>query len=208
MTETVQEWKERFLKEQEEKKAKEMDDFVQQQKANALKEVTRVESFTLPDGGYYVGCPSLVLPEEPESLWTEFYEKYESGLYERDGHKFIVIPTGGDGYYRLYDTNEDGAGEDPETGEPVEGPIHIDSLPTDVATLSIIPFELLETLGCDMDSINEHGYVFELVPEGEFQVEFKYKMYEGFDRELLSHVDFLWFKLNLACQYMEKDDED
>ena len=177
------------------------------------KDVCRVESFTLPDGAYYVGCPYLVLPEEPESVWTEFYEKYGSGLNERDGHKFIMIPTGGDGYFRLYDTNEYGAGEDPETGEPVDGPIHVDSLPTDVAMMSIMPLALLESLGCDMDALGDSGSTFEVsTPEGHgteatFEVEFKYKKYDGVDRELLSHVDFLWFKLNVACQWFEPSDD-
>jgi len=210
-TETVEEWKARFLREQDEKKARDREEFEQQQKANALKEVCRVESFTLPDGEYYVGCPYLVIPDDGDYLYDKFAE-FDSGLNEMDGHKLIYISTGGDGYWRLYDMNEDGAGEDPETGEPVDGPIHKDSLPTDVASMSIMPTALLKELGCDMDHVEESGYTFcvesggETDEENTFEVEFKYKMYEGHDREELSYVEFLWFKLNVACQYQEDED--
>lgn len=173
----------------------------------------RVESFTLPDGSYYVGCPLAILPDEPEEVLDEFIE-YDSGAYKRDGHKFVVIPTGGDGFYDLYDMNEDGAGEDPDTGEPVDGPIHVDSLATDVGMMSIMPLELLKALGCDIDEVADSGAIFEVSmaltaeengTDPTFEVEFKYKMYGVKDREVLSHVDFLWFKLNVTCQYMEDD---
>ena len=209
MTETVSEWKERFLKEQEEKKAKEMEEFERKQKANALKEVCRTEEFPLPDGDYYVGCPALVLPED---RFEEFCKEFDGdGLHEWNGHKFARINTGGDGFWHLYDMNWNNEQWD-DDGNLIEGPVHIDSLPTDVATLSIMPLELLESLGCDMDDIEEHGRTFEVWGSPEdpfFGVEFKYKMYEGFKHEELSHVEFLWYKLNCACQYMEADaDED
>ena len=105
MTETVQEWKERLLKEQEDKKAKQLEDFAQRQKLNSLKEVCRVESFTIPDGEYYVGCPYLVLPEDKWEWWCE--QDNQSFV---DGHK--VISTGGDGYWYLFDMNEDQTQED------------------------------------------------------------------------------------------------
>lgn len=207
MTETVSEWKERFLKEQEEKiTAKEMEEFERKHKANALKEVCRTESFTIPDGEYYVGCPYLVLPKEKCEWWFE----QEAQCFEFDGHKVISIDTGGDGYWHLFDRNEDGTEVD-EDGNPIEGPVHVDSLFTDGASMSIIPMELLESLGCDSEVVKESGYVFwiETCKEEDeevdltFDVEFKYKVYDGDECETLSHVEFLWYKLNVACQYME-----
>ena len=178
---------------------------------NKLKEVSRVESFTLPDGRYYVGCPRYILPDKQE-LIAEVYE-YGPGLHERDGHKFVIISTGGDGYWKLYDTNEDGTCEDPDTGEEVEGPVHVDSLATDVAMLSIMPLELLESLGCDEQHVYDTGHIFDVYTgaaneeDNTFDVEFKYKMYEfeGKTFESLSYVEFLWYKLNIMCQIFEAD---
>ena len=183
----------------DERQAKAMERFAERQKLNTNKEVSRVESFTIPDGEYYVGCPRLALPEDKWEWWC----KQKAQCFEMDGHKVIKINTGGDGYWRLYDMNWNEMHSD-DDGNLIEGPVHIDSLPTDVAAMSLIPVKLLESLGCDMDEVAEWGYFFETIDDEVFEVEFKYKVYEGHTSEWLSHVDFLWFKLNVACQYMEE----
>ena len=90
----------------------------------------------------------------------------------------------------------------------IEGPVHVDSLPTDVVSMSIILMELLGHLAVT-EMIYYSGYIFHVESGADneednvFDVEFKYKKYKEFEHEQLSHVEFLWFKLNVACQYME-----
>ena len=166
-----------------------------------LTKPNKIESFSLPDGDYYVGCPSLVIPEE---LWDEFCKNYllddgEGGIHTMNDYKFVTIHPGGDGCYRLYDK------DNPYTGDADEL-THIDSLSTDVGTLSIIPIRLLESLGCSQEDIEYHGFVFDTDGvDTDFDVSFIYD--NRLDNRLLYYVEFLWYKLSMTYGGFEEEED-
>ena len=152
-----------------------------------------ITKHTLPDGSYYVGCPCMVLEEED---WNEWWQKDEE-CFEFKGHKVVSISTGGDGYFPLYDLNEEGTAVD-QDDNPIEGPVLDNYMPTDVATLAIIPYELIKELG-STEEAEEYGCFFDVMSLSEdpaddvFDVEIHHYMLGEYRN--VDHVKFLWFEI-------------
>lgn len=162
----------------------------------------RTETYTIPSGAYMIGCPMLLTTPNDEDINDLLFEP---GVGEIDGHKFFTICTGGDGCFSLYDTEEDNE--------------EVDAFGTDVATISIIPLELIP----DLEAAAEYGRHFEVgetivdgIDEESGDVTFHYLTgdddpgieitvhYHRFDNgnEAVHHVDIEWYKLSVAEQWL------
>lgn len=105
----------------------------------------KTEHYTLPAGEYVIGCPSLLTCPNSEPMSDAFYQ---DGMGKINGHKYLSVSTGMDGFFRLYDMDAD---------EPDDRyPEHVDTFLTDVALMSIIPVELIP----DYEDASEYGKEF------------------------------------------------
>ena len=150
------------------------------------------ESYTIPTGAYMIGCPMLLTETDDKPVDNRLFEP---GVGEIDGHKFFTVCTGGDGIFSLLDKEEDNK--------------EVDAFCTDVATISVIPYELIP----DVEAAEEYGRHFVVDPDdgsGEPDPGLEITVhYHTFDtgHSVVHHVDIEWYTLTVAQQYLEEESE-
>ena len=117
---------------------------------------TTTNAYELPVGKYYIGDPSYVLDGKSIEL---FWKHDGENCFLFRGTKVVCINTGGDGYFRVYEFNEDGDFQFADSDEMFDGPVLLDSIPVDTANIAIIPTKILNM---SEEELAENGYILEL----------------------------------------------